>query len=168
MVIALAYTVRPMKESDMHANRVGWVMVVVVAVVMGAALVKTNLRIATLEAQLDKVDGNFVQLSVPVEETVRDISAIYSELDRIRVDYKSTADLPRTGRDASALSATPLPPQRRQPVVSSYEPPVYYEESSDRYEVPGADGLTIEQRQRQIQARMGTFNDITPDGEHDE
>ena len=143
----------------MRENIVGWVATGIVATVLGVALVVTNQRVADLEAQLEKVDRSFLQLSVPVEETVRDISVIYSEIDALR-----------------AVGPTPEPataPVRRKaattPQSTSFQAPDYYPTENqntrvgEQIDMAAADAMTDEQRQRALQAKNGVFNDFNPD-----
>ena len=46
--------------------------------------VSTFARIAELEERIQVLDDNFVHLSIPLEDSKRDISGIYQELDRLR------------------------------------------------------------------------------------
>ncbi len=136
----------------MRADLAGWAVAAGVALVMGGALVATNVRVSKLEAELRKVDDNFVQLSVPLEETVRDISAIYGELDALSEDARAenAPPAPRPERRTA-----PQRPRRIQPrhVVS----PAYADYDQQDFDQFGIARAPVDQEARR---RNGTFNDV--------
>lgn len=151
----------------MRWSAAGWVATALVTLIFGTALVKSNQRLAALEAQLDKVDGNFVQLSVPVEDAVRDIAEIFAEIDTLRraAPPTGTAETPIRRREAAALQSA----SGSFPPTETYRaPPRYENPDSSSYEMPGADGLTVTQRQEALQSKNGVFNDFLPDEDSDQ
>ena len=150
----------------MRPSTIGWFAAAIVAAVMGTALLLMNQRIAALEGQLDKVDSNFLQLSVPVEESARDISVLYSEVDELRRNASDSDTAPSPARQAVRRSDPPpsVVPQKARP----FRAPEYYAPDPTSEEMQGADGLTGTDRQRQIQARNGVFNDFSPDEDNDD
>jgi hypothetical protein len=120
---------------------------------LGVALIGTNARIAELESEIAKIDGNFKQLSVPLEETVRDISQIYGEIDALQ-----SRDLPEQSAPPRQSVARPRPAPRAA-VVEPWPPlDSGYGSDWELYWNPGA--LESMEREEQVRRQTGSFNVI--------
>ncbi len=111
-------------------------------------------RIAELEERVKVLDDNVVHLSIPLEDSKRDISGIYRELDRIR-------------ENAGSGNTVPAAP----PVVARPEPDddLAYRQrmtalARDEGEPPVTDDFVpYDYLSNRLSNPQGTFNDAEPD-----
>lgn len=118
--------------------------------------VSTGTRIAELEERVRVLDDNFVHLSIPLEDSKRDISGIYQELDRIRENAGSERSAPAASASASAIVSRPKPATNHEPRVTALAQD-RGTENAEPYDYPG---YGLDDRLNNFQ---GTFNDADPD-----
>lgn len=117
----------------------------------------TGARIAELEARVEVLDDNFVHLSIPLEDSKRDISGIYEELDRIRGDadsgFESGGVSKSRSAGAQAVVSRPVPKPAHEPRMTALLP----DEDAE---------LPYHSLDNRLNNPQGTFNDASPDEEH--
>ena len=123
------------------------------ALVLGYA--STAARIAELEERVKILDDNFVHLSIPLEDSKRDISGIYRELDRIRENAGSGNAAP------AAPSATVSRPQPDN--GSAHRQRVTALARDEDESLTTDDFVPYDYLNNRLSNPQGTFNDAEPD-----
>ena len=116
--------------------------------------VSTAARIAELEERIRVLDDNFVHLSIPLEDSKRDISGIYRELDRIRENADS----------GNAARAAPPSVSRAEPANEFVRRPPMTALARGEDESLATDSFVpYDYLNNRLSNPQGTFNDAEPD-----
>ena len=126
--------------------------VLFLALVLG--YVSTAARIAELEERIQVLDDNFVHLSIPLEDSKRDISGIYQELDRLRENAGPANPAP------AAPPLVSLPEPAGESARRSRTTVLARDEDESR---ATENFVSYDYLSNRLSNPQGTFNDTEPD-----